>query len=160
MIDSSICPRLRADARIISYDMPAITGINAMRVTKFSTSESNFTTENETIATSITTIKKLVPQRGCCRRLRRAFSTVSGSPASQVYTTLCSAPWYWNTRRISFSSDIVHIMIMKKDILITPSTRLNPTEGLTGLSAARSQAHASAYHAPLDECAKLDPLPK
>ena len=34
------------------------------------------------IATIITTSRKLVPQRGCRREKRFAFSTVSGWPAS------------------------------------------------------------------------------
>ena len=42
--------------------------------------------------TSITTIRKLVPQRGCWRGWTRAFSTESGSPDSQLKTVLCSAP--------------------------------------------------------------------
>src|SRR5829696_9657892 len=83
-----------ADKRMISYERPATTGISAMRIRKLNNNESNLITENSTIATSITTIRKLVPQRGCCRGCGRAFSTVSGNPASHVKTVLCSAPWY------------------------------------------------------------------
>ena len=54
---------------------------------------------------TITTIRKLVPQRGwkvvnCC-----AFSTVTGLPDSKLKTTLCSAPWYSKTRRMSFKRE-------------------------------------------------------
>ena len=48
-----------------SYTSPvATTGMRTMRMMKFSSSESNLITEKRTIATSMTTIKKLVPQRG------------------------------------------------------------------------------------------------
>ena len=63
---------LRAAAGRRANDLvetPATTGINNTRTRKFKNSESNFTTEKATIETSITTIKKLVPHRGCCRRL-------------------------------------------------------------------------------------------
>src|SRR6185503_11409922 len=55
----------RADSRIISYESPATSGTNARRTKKFYTIESNVTTEKSAIDTSITTIRKLVPQRGC-----------------------------------------------------------------------------------------------
>src|SRR5262249_10558046 len=75
---------LLADALMISYDAPAMNGISRIRVAKLSSSESNRTTENVTMATSITSIRKLVPHRGCWRGLERAFSTVSSSPASHT----------------------------------------------------------------------------
>jgi hypothetical protein len=56
-----------ADKRMISYESPATTGIKTMRTRKLKSSESNRTIEKSTIETSITTIRKLVPQRGCCR---------------------------------------------------------------------------------------------
>src|SRR5262249_34814213 len=127
-------------------------GMRSIRVVKLSNSESNRTTENVTIATSITSIRKLVPHRGCWRGLERAFSTVSSSPASHTYTTLCSAPWYSNTRLISFRRDIDQIITRKNDIRMWPSTRLNATVGRTGFRAALSHAHACAHQAELSEC--------
>ena len=53
------------------------------------------------MATIITMSRKLVPQRGCRREKRWALSGSSGSPASKQAITLCSAPWYSNTRRRS-----------------------------------------------------------
>ena len=35
------------------------------------------------------------------RRIRRTASVVSGSPASRAWIVMCSAPWYWKTRRTS-----------------------------------------------------------
>jgi hypothetical protein len=56
-----------ADRRMISYESPATTGIKTMRTEEVQEQESNLTIEKSTIETSITTIRKLVPQRGCCR---------------------------------------------------------------------------------------------
>ena len=53
--------------------------------------------------------RNAVPQRGCRRENRRAFSGVSSSPASLQYTVLCSAPWYMNTRLISGTKEIAII---------------------------------------------------
>src|SRR5712691_10402803 len=89
-------------------------------------------TENNTIDTSITTIKKLVPQRGCCLGCGRAFSTVKGKPASQVNTVLCSAPWYSNTRLISFSKEKLKIIVRQKVIRITPLLKFTVSQGLPG----------------------------
>ncbi len=82
--------------------------------------------------TSITTIRKLVPQRGCWRGWTRAFSTESGSPDSQLKTVLCSAPWYSKTRRMSFDSEKLEIIRMKIAIRMRPSMRLKETFGFTG----------------------------
>src|SRR5438067_9634278 len=81
-----------ADKRMISYESPATTGIRTMRTRKLKSRESNLITENKRIETSITTIRKLVPQRGCWRGCGRAFATVSSRPFSQVKLVLCSAP--------------------------------------------------------------------
>ena len=62
----------------------------------------NLKREKTTMLTTITKSRKLVPQRGWSGDFLRAFSTVSSSCASQVKTTLCSAPWNSNTRRMSF----------------------------------------------------------
>src|SRR5437773_5938118 len=103
-------------------------------------------TENNTIDTSITTIKKLVPQRGCCRGCGRAFSTVKGKPASQVNTVLCSAPWYSNTRLISFSKEKLKIIVRKNVIRMRPSIKLNLIDGRTGCRYVRTVRHVCVYH--------------
>ena len=51
--------------------------------------------------TATTTSRKFVPQRGWRVEWARAPATVSGSPCSYAETTMCSAPWYSKTRRIS-----------------------------------------------------------
>src|SRR3954451_23472264 len=56
---------------------------------------------NRKIATIMTMSRKLVPQRGCSREKRCAFSGVSGRSASKQEIVLCSAPWYSKTRRRS-----------------------------------------------------------
>ena len=66
---------------MISYERPATSGIKH---------DANQEVENqrvklddqkrELIATIITTIRKLVPQRGCWRGCGLAFSTVNGNP--------------------------------------------------------------------------------
>src|SRR5262249_38226896 len=85
-------PSLRAESRMISYESPATTGIRTIRTRKLKSSESNLIIEKSRIETSITTIRKLVPQRGCCRGWGRALATVNSRPFSQVNTVLCSAP--------------------------------------------------------------------
>ena len=47
------------------------------------------------------TTRNSVPQRGCAVGYLRTFSTVSGSSCSSAWIVMCSAPWYWKTRRIS-----------------------------------------------------------
>ena len=59
-------------------------------------------TENTTMLTAITRNRKVVPQRSWMREHVFAFSGVMGSPCSKQLIVLCSAPWYMNTRRISF----------------------------------------------------------
>jgi peptide chain release factor 1 len=56
---------LFAAYRITSYDNPATSGMSAIRTRRLSHIASNLITENNTIATSITTIRNDVPQRGC-----------------------------------------------------------------------------------------------
>src|SRR5262245_19494403 len=124
-----------------------------MRDSIFSNSESNLMIEKSTMDTSMTTIRKLVPQRGCWRGWRRALATVSSSPDSQAKTVLCSAPWYSKTRLMSFSREKLKIMTTKKNIRITPSTRLNATDGRTGFIYACSHTHASLYQAAPDAAA-------
>ena len=77
-----------------------------MRDRKIATNASNLKIENTIMLTTITNIRKLVPQRGCKVDFLRAFSTVSSSPASQVCTTLCSAPWYWKILWMSRMKEI------------------------------------------------------
>ena len=42
-----------------------------------------------------------MPQRGWAVGYLRTSSTSSGSPASSAWIVMCSAPWYWKTRRTS-----------------------------------------------------------
>ena len=49
----------------------------------------------------MTTTRNSVPQRWWAVGYLRTSSTVSGSPASRAWIVMCSAPWYWKTRRMS-----------------------------------------------------------
>ncbi len=49
---------------------------------------------------------KLVPHRGWIVLCFAKFSCVRSRFASNVLITLCSAPWYSKTRRMSFIKDI------------------------------------------------------
>ena len=76
---------------------------------------------------------KLVPHRGWGVGYFRALSTFSSSPFSNVYTTLCSAPWYSNNLFASFVYDM-HIRYIKKIVILTmPATWLywKASSGLT-----------------------------
>ena len=100
--------RLRAMNRMSSKPAPAISGIASRRLT---TSQNQLgwntaTTLNTTTLTTRTTSRNPVPQRGWRRLARRTEATSSGHPASKALMVLCSAPWYWKTRRTSGSSAI------------------------------------------------------
>ena len=56
--------------------------------------------------TSMTIKRNDVPQRGWKRSNFCAFSAVRGSPASKQKIVLCSAPWYWKTRWMSFMREM------------------------------------------------------
>ena len=80
-----------------------MSGISTTRAANFTANGIvDGTSEKTKIEIAITKSRKLVPQRGWSVDFVRAFSTVRSSFASNVYTVLCSAPWYWKTRRISF----------------------------------------------------------
>ena len=64
------------------------------------------TNANTKIAITITQSKKAVPQRGWIKLNFCTFPGVSSAPASSALIVLCSAPWYWKTRRRSGSSEI------------------------------------------------------
>ena len=53
------------------------------------------------IDSRMTTTRNSVPQRWWAVGYLRTSSTVSGSPASRAWIVMCSAPWYWKTRRMS-----------------------------------------------------------
>ena len=72
-----------------------------------------------------TNIRKLVPHRGCRVGNCRAFSGARSSPFSKQWMVLCSAPWYWNTRRISGIKDTAHTYATNMAIRSTPSTKLS-----------------------------------
>src|SRR5271157_6145279 len=74
-----------------------------------------------------TTNRKLVPQRGWNVVNRCALATVTGWPDSKLKTTLCSAPWYSNTRRMSFQSEMANMNARKMAMRIKPSAMLNGT---------------------------------
>src|SRR5208337_3354156 len=76
-------------------------------------------------ATNISIIRKLVPQRGWKVVNRCARSTVTGSPDSKLKTTLCSAPWYSKTRRMSLKRDTRYRNATSIDTRMIPSARLN-----------------------------------
>ena len=92
--------------RMISYDTPAMTGIRSRRITTRSTGEDTRINRKKIILTIMTNSKKLVPQRLCSLELFITFSTFSSSPCSTQLIHLCSAPWYINTRWISFILEI------------------------------------------------------
>ena len=50
---------------------------------------------------TMTVSRKFVPQRTCAVENCCAVSGVSSTPFSYAAIDLCSAPWYWNTRRMS-----------------------------------------------------------
>ena len=56
---------------------------------------------SELVNEMITISRKLVPHRGCSREYSAARAGTSSSPASKQEIVLCSAPWYWKTRRRS-----------------------------------------------------------
>ena len=58
------------------------------------------------IAITITHSRNAVPQRGWMRLKRSTRSGVSSSPASYALIALCSAAWYWKSRRRSGSSEM------------------------------------------------------
>ena len=59
------------------------------------------TREKRTTLTTSTTSRKPVPQRGCSSEALRMLATSSGHSDSKALIVLCSAPWYWKTRRTS-----------------------------------------------------------
>ena len=67
------------------------------------------TKANTKIAITITQSRNAVPQRGWISEKRCTFSGVSSSPASSALIALCSAPWYWKTRRRSGSSEMTRM---------------------------------------------------
>ena len=58
------------------------------------------------IPITMTQSKNAVPQRGWIKLNVCTRSGVSSSPASYALIALCSAAWYWKTRRRSGSSEI------------------------------------------------------
>src|SRR6202521_2542333 len=98
--------RWRAMKRMSSKPAPAISG---MASTRLATSQNQFgwnsaTTLNTITLTTSTTSKNPVPHRGCSRLARRTDGMSSGHPDSNALMVLCSAPWYWKTRRTSGNS--------------------------------------------------------
>ncbi len=57
---------------------------------------------NTKIVTIITMMRKFVPHRTCTVENRSTCSGTRGSSCSYAAIVLCSAPWYSNTRWISF----------------------------------------------------------
>src|SRR3954471_22985829 len=98
-------PRCLAAKRMISYDTPAITGSRTMRNPKRAQNVVTGNSMYTKMLISITVIKKLVPQRGWNVEYFCTAPGLSGSFDSNANTVLCSAPWYWYTRRMSLNSD-------------------------------------------------------
>ena len=57
---------------------------------------------NTKIVMIMTMIRKFVPHRTWTVEYRSTCSGSSGSPCSNAAMVLCSAPWYSNTRWMSF----------------------------------------------------------
>ena len=74
--------RLRPAHLISSNESPAISGTPRMREATSRYQAGSPSGAKTKMATIITTSRKLVPQRGCRREKRCAFSGSSGSPAS------------------------------------------------------------------------------
>ena len=75
-------PRLRPANLISSNETPATSGTPITRVASRMYQAGSPIGAKTKIATTITTSRKLVPQRGCRRQKRCAFAAVSGRPAS------------------------------------------------------------------------------
>ena len=76
--------RLRPANLISSKEMPAISGTPTMRVSTSQYQAGRPIGANTKMATTITTSRKLVPQRGCSREKRWALGAVSGSPGLEA----------------------------------------------------------------------------
>src|SRR5215471_18072811 len=82
-----------------SYARPAMTGRRRMRLRISQWSGGLPTNANTKIAITMTQSKKAVPQRGWIKLNLCTLAGVSSAPASSALIVLCSAPWYWKTRR-------------------------------------------------------------
>ena len=80
-----------------------MTGMSRIRLAIITTGDCRPTRLNIRIDRAMTTTRNSVPQRWCAVGYLRTSSVVSGSPASQAWIVMCSAPWYWKTRRTSFA---------------------------------------------------------
>src|SRR5438034_5238401 len=95
-----------APRRSASYEIDA-TGMTSARRTSRSTSRLT-RGRNAKIRIEITTTSRrnAVPQRGCAVGYGSMRSGTSGSPCSNAWIVMCSAPWYANTRRTSGRNEI------------------------------------------------------
>src|SRR6266550_1449693 len=85
-----------------------------------------------TIDTTTTSSRKAVPQRGCAVGYGSMRSGVSGSPCSNAWIVMCSAPWYANTRRTSGRNEIATRYPTRSASRMRPSVTLRTTElGIT-----------------------------
>ena len=80
-----------------------MSGSSTMRDRISSAQPGRPTNEYTTMVITITVSRKLVPQRTCDVSKRCADSAVSSTSFSYAAIALCSAPWYWKTRLMSFS---------------------------------------------------------
>ena len=85
-----------------------MTGISRIRLAIMTSGVCRPTSENAMIDSRMTTTRNSVPQRWWAVGYLRTSSTVSGSPASRAWIVMCSAPWYWKTRRMSGERPISH----------------------------------------------------
>ena len=108
--------------RISSYAIPAMTGSSRIRDAISQYHSGRPRNAKTKIAITITQSRNAVPHRGWIRLCRWTTSGSSSSPASYALIALCSAPWYWKTRRRSGSSEITERYAMKISTRTTPST--------------------------------------
>src|SRR6266542_1215653 len=84
-----------------SYEIAATGTTRASRTIRSTTRFVRGTNAKRTIATTTTKSRNAVPQRGCAVGYGSMRSGVRGSPCSNAWMVMCSAPWYANTRRMS-----------------------------------------------------------
>ena len=86
--------------------MPAITGNSSTREAISTGQDGRPTSANTNTAITITHSRKAVPQRTWILEYDCTLSGVSSAPSSKALIALCSAAWYWKTRRRSGTSEI------------------------------------------------------
>ena len=78
-----------------------MTGMSTTRLPIITTGSCRPTRLNAMMLSATTMTRNSVPQRWWAVGYLRTLATMSGSPASRAWIDMCSAPWYWKTRRTS-----------------------------------------------------------